>query len=281
MTKKRSFLLFAIFIILFSVLFVSSSFFKLQEVEIAFFNKNYTQSISLQDNSFFKSYSQLEPLKSLAKQDIGKSLFLIDKTKYYYKFENQNPYAKLLEVKSKYPNKLVFCVAERKPCYYISSNQHNFILDEEFKILSIEKQLKDENLIQLQCLNKVEQVIDFFDFFKVSSLAFMPGQFVSENNLLLQAIKNLKQIYLNTIVNFNNISSVFFEEDENAANLIIYTKEPYGATFKVKNILSNFDSKLEVLLLDFEKSIIQNEQIKICFGIYEIDDSLKVTWNNL
>jgi hypothetical protein len=43
----------------------------------------------------------------LAKEDVGKSLFLINKNKYFNKFESQNPYAKLFEVKTKYPNKLV------------------------------------------------------------------------------------------------------------------------------------------------------------------------------
>ena len=148
MAKKRSIIIFIVFIFLFFILFLSSSFFKLADIEISFYNSNF-QTIDIKDNEIFKSDSHLEKLKSLAKQDIGKSLFLINTNKYYYKFESENPYAKLLDIKSKYPNKLVFCVSERKPCYYIKSQSNYFILDQEFKILKIAEQIESKNLIKI------------------------------------------------------------------------------------------------------------------------------------
>lgn len=280
MTKKRSTLIFVVFLTLFFILFLSSSFFKLSEIEIKFFNSN-NQNIDIKENVFFKNSTQLEKLKSLGKQDIGKSLFLINTEKYFYKFESENPYAKLLDIKSKYPNKLVFCVSERKPFYYIKSQNTFFILDQEFKILQICEKLNNKDLIEIKILSYNSKNIDFFTFFNVSVSAFVEGQFLSENNLLLQSIKNFNNIFLKSIIKIDNLSSITFEEQIESINLIISTSGEYGASFKIDNILKNFDKKLSALLKEFESSLIQNDKLKICFGMYQVNENLKVSWNNL
>ena len=90
-------------------------------------------------------------------------------SKYYQKFEAQNPYAKLLSIKSKYPNKLVFYVSERQPCYVICSNNLSFILDKDYKIVEINNTTQN-NLIEILCLAD-DKKVNFFDFFKISENA--------------------------------------------------------------------------------------------------------------
>lgn len=280
MAKKRVRIIFGVFLIVFLIFFISSSFFKLSLVEIVFYDKDFKNEIDLKNNRVYTSNTKLEELKTLAVKDFGQSIFLINTQKYYKNFEAQNPYAKLLQVKSKYPNKLIFCVSERQPFFVVSSDVCEYILDEEFKIIEIRTE-KNQDLMEILCF-KDNKVVSYFEFFNISPYAFVEGQFLNENNLLLQAIKNLNKIFYKTTVNFNNIDSLTFSETKKGEpDLIIKTFNNYGASFKISNFIEKFDEKLLSVLLEFEKSLIQNEQIKICFGLYEINKDMKVVWNNL
>lgn len=280
MAKRRTIVIFLSFLIIFSFLFISSSFFKLKTVEICFFDYNNNQ-IDFRSNLFYTSQDKVDVLKEVAKQDYGTTLFLLDTNKYFNKFEYKNPYAKLLNVKQKYPNKIVFNVLERRPFYYISSNNVYFILDEDFKVLQLSQQ-KPKNLVQLCAITMFGQAVDFFDFFGVSSNAFVEGQFLTENNLVLSNLANLKELLEEAYLNTTNISQILIiESSDNDVCLKIQTCDIYGVAFQIINIFNNFQNKLNLVLKEFKNSISQNEKIKICYGCYYIDDNLTVSWNNL
>ncbi|MBQ3047796.1 MAG: hypothetical protein IJD48_02145 [Clostridia bacterium] len=279
MAKRRIFVVFFMFMILFCFLLATSSFFKIKSVEVCFFDKN-NNKIDIKTNLIYTSKAEIENLTEVAKLDFGTSIFLIKTDKYFEDFEFKNPCAKLLSVYRVYPNKLVFNVYERKPCYYILSNKNYYILDEEFKILKITDQAP-QKLIEICAMSYYGQEIDFFELFQILPSAFNEGQFLTENNLLLKSMVNTKNVLDQFELQSMDVVKLCIQDNYGIANIIFSTGPNYGVNFKIENVLNSYNKKLSLVLGEFQKALIDNEQLKLSFGEFFVDDSFNVVWNNL
>ena len=236
------------------------------------------------DNFVFNSEEKINSLIKSANFDYGQSMFLINKEDYQIRLENKNPYFKLINISSVFPNKIFVYAMERKETFCLQSENKMFLLDEDFKILNISNKPKNNKKQLIEILfNRNNLQTNFFDFFEISDFAFDPGQYAWENNLIFSSIKNLSMILnSNYSLTLKDISSILIKEQSSGTiNLYFNTKtESYGVKLLVKNVSQNFDKKLEKLVNAFN-TLIKNEKIKTTYGCLSIDDNLNCFWNNL
>lgn len=284
MKKKRLFLIVLVSILFVFVFLLGSPIFKLQNVEIKFFNDN-NQVIFIKDNLVFNNKQKINKIISSGKFDYGNSLFLINKENYVSRLDKNNPYLKLIKISSVFPNKIIVYARERKPVFYISNDNDYFLLDREFKILEItQNNEKTKNLIYISAYANNKQKT-FFEFFNISNYAYEESQYLYENNLIISSFKNIVET-INNFSNFNIFNNNIFEnliifEKSNYACLKILTKkECYGLTLEIENVLENFDRKLHKLLCAL-KTLYKQEKIKTTYGVLSINNSFNCFWNNL
>lgn len=283
MKKKRLFLIAVVSIIMVLAFMLGSPFFKLQNVEIKFINDK-NEVVLLEDNVVFNNSKKVNQVISSAKFDYGSSLFLINKQDYVSRLDKNNPYFKLVNISSVFPNKMVVYAKEREPVFYISNNEDYFLLDRDFKILEITNNVEKINNLILISAKERNLDVNFFEFFDVSSLAFEPSQYLYENNLIMEKIKNIVKVINNFdcfSLNQNIFKSLVIYEKDDFPNLILKTNEDvFGIKLEVENILENFDKKLHKLLCAF-KTLINQEKIKTTYGVLSINNFLNCFWNNL
>lgn len=283
MKKKRLFLIVLTSVILVLAFLIGSPFFKLQSVELKFVNDK-NEVVLLKDNFIFNTQQKVTKIISSGKFDYGSSLFLINKQNYFIRLDKNNPYLKLVNITSVFPNKMVVYAKERKPIFYITNNIEYFLIDSDFKILEItteKSKIKSLILLTAQENNKNST---FFDFFNISPLAFESGQYLYENNIIIEKIKKIVVI-IKSFNSFNTLNNVFesfiINENENFPNLTLQTKkQEFGIKLVIENVLENFDKKLNKLLSAF-KTLINKEKIKTTYGVLSINNSLNCYWNNL
>lgn len=284
MKKKRLFLIISISVLLVLAFMIGSPFFKLQSVEIKFINDK-NEVVLLKDNFVFNNQQKINKIISSANFDYGSSLFLINKQNYVSRLDKGNPYLKLVNISSVFPNKMIVYAKERKPIFYISNCENYFLLDSDFKILEVTNNLdKTSNLIYISASEKNREET-FFEFFNISNFALEPSQYLNENNIIIDNIKNIVKIINSfdcfNIYNQNPIEKIIIYENENFANISFKTNsEIYGIELKIENVLESFDKKLNKLLCAF-KTLINQEKIKTTYGVLSINNSFNCYWNNL
>lgn len=84
--------------------------------------------------------------------ELGKNIFHINK-KIYINSIKTNPYALNVEIKRKLPSTLLIKIQERVPKYYIQVGDSFYILDNESKLLEVNKELANNELIKLEGLD--------------------------------------------------------------------------------------------------------------------------------
>lgn len=188
------------FIVLLVVL--SSTIFCLKKVELNFMSN----TINLTDKN--------EDIISSAEFKYNQSIFFIDKSTYVKKLEENNPYLKVLNMETIFPNKLVINCVERNELFAIKSYENDefknyLILDDELKILNLDENYTNlyTNSILVTLTNEITQ----------TNLA---GQVLNSTyNELLKALANelyaynnnpllLKANFEEIIVNFENKSNI-------------------------------------------------------------------------
>ncbi|MBQ9793036.1 MAG: hypothetical protein IJW32_04795 [Clostridia bacterium] len=285
MKKSRLFAIIAVFVVVVFIFLLSSPFFTLTKVEIGFVDSNNKQ-VSLLKNQKINSQQKINNIIESANFEYGKSIFLLDKNKYTFCLENKNPYLKIVNVSTVFPNKLYYFAQERTPFYFFLVDNDCYVLDTEFKLLEIFDK-KDINTNNYVCFNffKYSQKIDFFNFFNLSKLALTEGDFLCENNLLFSSVKNIYPLLKNFFYDkevyciFEEINVI--EVSSGVINLELKThKNNYGVTLLVEDSLLNFEKKFNKILRAFTTLLVK-EPIKTTYGVLKINNSFNCFWNNL
>jgi len=292
MAKHRIFIVFSILFFMFIVLSFSSPIFCISQAMVVFVDANNKVNDASNDKvSFFNKTNIEKNAKLIIKEDIGKTIFDLNKEKYYKKFEFQNSYAKLLRVESKYPNTVVFYVSERKPVFVAQNIEENgiLILDSEFKI--VEKNNNNSDIETYKLINFFGVInnkkVSIFSFFEINFDAFTVGMNLKENNLAISAISNIATISkkINVLCQ-DDLANIFLElnfycDEKSLLNLNIMTNENcLGVKLSIENVLSNFDKKFEKLILALN-TLYKKDRIKTTYGELKINDALNCFWNKL
>ena len=125
MKNKRLIVILSVLAFLTVLIVINSTLFTLQGISMNWLTSKYM----LQD---IKDYEIAEDIK------LGQSIFLLNKDEIAKKLEKSNPYLRVIQLETKFPNKLVVHCAERESLYAIkiSSNEY-VVLDELGKVLTI------------------------------------------------------------------------------------------------------------------------------------------------
>ncbi len=139
------------------VVILSSTVFSLKSVEVKFLdgseNLSGTESDIVQSVDF--KYNE--------------SIFFSNKKRYTAELEKNNPYLRVVNIETKFPNKLVVNAVERKECFVIKLENNKYaITDEYLKVLKIVQvyQNNSSNAIEVKNSGLASQTVEVGDFFK-------------------------------------------------------------------------------------------------------------------
>ena len=127
MKNKRLAIFLGIFVFLALVVVLSSAVFALDNVTIVYHNS--TNILSGDDKIIIES----------AEFRYGENVFLSNKSKYIDNIESSNPYIKVLNIETVFPNKYIIHAVEREETYVFKPDNYYIITDESLKVLKKEK----------------------------------------------------------------------------------------------------------------------------------------------
>ncbi len=278
MRKRRLILMVTIMLVFVLLLTLSSAIFELKYIDICFFD-NKGNMLNITQNQIYNSKEKVNKIISSTNFEYGQSLFIMNSSEYTFSLENKNPYLKVINIESIFPNKLIINAQERKKLFYIQSLNEDFIFDSEFKLLEKGKSLDKTNLINFAFQNRNGGELSFFDFFEISSFALDAGQFLNENNKVFIKIDNCVKIiksYFEELLT-NTSKFIIEEEESNLLNLKINTCNILGITLEVKDIFNDFDKKLNKIMQSF-LTLYNTEKIKTTYGRIVIDKNCNCYW---
>lgn len=233
MTKKKVIALFSLLLVIASVIVIMTTF-TLKSVSIFFVSPTST----VFDSSQMIKCGEFE---------IGKSLFLQHKDINIAKIEKKTPYAKVLKIETKFPNKFVVHVKERDPLYALYNAVENsyVVLDEDFKVLSI---LDEEEYLDVFEVQPI--VINCSNYTIVYN--FGEGDFISlshANQVFGTLCTSLHSYDYDTLAMKNMLKDVSFNMLNNQLMISTY----YGTTILIDKIDFMFDAKIGVAFDGYEK----------------------------
>lgn len=229
-------------ILMFTVIFVvlSSSIFSFSEVGVDYLTTHIKTNLTT-----------TEALEG-ANLKTGKSIFFINKTYAKNNLEKQNPFIKIVNIETVFPNKLIFHVAERKELFAIKLNDKYLILDEDCKILQV-----CDNYV-----NNAENAILLENFITNNTKSQNVDDISSQNNesqyqegdFLLGAdtIKNLARILQEWKLSFAHLKAHIISISNLNNNLILNMR--CGLEIKVFNLKENLSNKLNLAFSVYEKA---------------------------
>lgn len=275
MKKRRLFIvliLSLIFVLMFSF---SSAIFELKYVDIVFLDRGKTLSTS--ETSSLKGKILEETVF-----DYGSSIFFVANNKYNEQIEHNEPKIKVLGAEKVFPNKLLIKVCKREPIFYFLANSKAYLLDSEFKILSIQPLQEFVDTVA-QKNDKIREITfkkgeieqDFFTFFSLNENILDCGQFLSQNNKVFSSIANFYKYSTLDSRFFDNVASFCFNFDEKIVNLEISTYS--GIKIEIDDILQKFDEKM-LKICNAYFTLQEKEPIKVTHGTLKIDTNKNVSW---
>lgn len=108
--------------------------FAVRKVEIDFKNQSTIFSGEAQEN-----------IANNSAIPIGASIFTLNKTYIKDQLEKDNPYLKVVNIESVFPNKIIIHCAEREETYAVKAGESKyFICDADFKVLNIQAHYRDD-----------------------------------------------------------------------------------------------------------------------------------------
>ena len=160
MKNKRLAIFLIIFVFFAVVVVLSSTIFSLKSVEVKFFSS--TDNLTGTETEIVKS----------GKFKYGENLFFSNKTSYVKKIEKANPYIRVLNIESIFPNKFVINAVERNECYVIKLLNNKYaVTDERMKVLNILDvyQNNTANAIEIKNSSLANQQVAVGDFFETDN----------------------------------------------------------------------------------------------------------------
>ena len=102
----------------------------------------------------------------------NENIFFSNKTNYVNNLEKNNPYLKVINLETKFPNKILINAVERNECFVIKlSNNKYAVVDEDMKVLKLLDVYNNTTSNGIAILNSElkEQLLTDGDFFDVSN----------------------------------------------------------------------------------------------------------------
>ena len=158
MKNKRLAICLSIFTSLVVLIILSSAIFALSKVELVFLSN--TDELTGLNNQIVTD----------ANFKKGQNVLFLNKNSYISKIEKNNPYIKIINIETIFPNRLVINAVERQETFAVKlSNNSYAIIDEEFKVLYIANNFVNSStnaisLSNLKSLNSSTSAGDILQF---------------------------------------------------------------------------------------------------------------------
>ena len=255
MTKKKLIALFSIvFVILFIVIMMTV--FTLQSVNVFFVAPTLEHSFEVKkiiDDGNFA---------------FGKSLFLQNKDDYIARIEKNNPYAKVVQIETKFPNRFVVYIEERQVLYSLHNEIENtyVLLDEDFKVLDI---VDEEAYWELELTPIAIECANYTIVYQFGEGDFL--QLSTANDVFHQISQSLQSYDYNILAMKSMIQSIQY----NMLNeqIRIETKRDYGIEMLIDGTSNLLDEKLGIAFDGFE-TLKQNHQTNVVVCVFEKDGQI-------
>lgn len=261
--KKRSQLIILsvlIFVVIFVVL--SSSIFSFSEMGVDYLTT--TINLNLSQEEIFNA----------SKLEFGKSIFFVDKSSAVKNVEKSNPYIKVVNIETVFPNKLIFHVAERQELFAVKYENKYLILDDEGKVLKIKDNFINtaENAILLDNydVNKTASQNDINTKSQIFH-EYKEGEFVVNKEGLISLAKTLKEwktSYVHLRAHIISISTI--GED-------LFINMRCGLTIKVFHSSVDLSNKINLAFSIYDKAedvenktLLEIRSVKNQNGNYEL-----------
>ena len=179
-----------------------------------------------------------------AKFNYGESVFFSSKNNYIKNIEKANPYIRVINIETIFPNKFVINAVERNECYVIKfssgKNKNKYaITDERMKVLNIvdNYQNNTSNGIFIEKSGLESQDVEVGDFFNVSNDYFV---------VLFKSFREWKISYLDVKAKVQSIELNYEKKDR----LLINMRS--GVQIILENSSSQMSEKMNLAFSIFE-----------------------------
>lgn len=196
MKNKRLAIFLIIFVFLAVFVVLSSTIFSLRKVEVRFMSS--TNVLTNTEEAMIES----------GQFRYGENMFLLSKRTYTSNLEKNNPYLKVVNLETIFPNKLIINAVERNECYVIKlSNNKYAVVDEEMKVLKILDVYQNTNSNAIQVFNSglAEQSVEAGDFFTLEDDYF---------KVLFDSFREWKISYADVKAKITSIELNYQKEDQ-------------------------------------------------------------------
>ena len=163
MKNKRLAIFLIIFVFLAVFVVLSSTIFSLRYVEVRFLS---TTNILLDKET---------EIVNSGKFRYGESVFLSTKSNYVNNMEKSNPYLRVVNIETIFPNKFVINCVERNECFVIKLSSNKYaVADEHMKVLKILNTYQNNTSNAIEVLNSElsTQTVTEGDFFAINDNYF-------------------------------------------------------------------------------------------------------------
>ena len=263
MKKRCELIILSVLIFIAVVVVLSSSIFSFSETNLDFLTT--TVNLNVNEEDIFKA----------SKLEYGKSIFSINKNQAQKNIEKQNPYIKVVNIETVFPNKIIFHVAERQELFAVKYLDKYLILDDEGKILQIKDSFINtaENAILLTDynINNTESQLEDNTKSQESNIVYEQGDFI-ENT---EGIKNVAKVLKEWKTSFVHLRAHVISISGIGEKLIL--KMRCGLTIKVFNSDEFLSDKINLAFSIYDKAedienktLLEIRNVKNINGQYEI-----------
>lgn len=168
------------------------------------------------------------------------SVLFSNKNKYIERLEKNNPYLKVINIETKFPNKFIIHAKERQELFAISYDEKYLICDEEFKVLNIvnEYENSQSNAILLDFDYEFEKDIKVGEFLKLKNSVMK--KFYSMNLLNNRNYNEITSI-------FKKISVFSYKNEKNKKNEVGIKFQTFNnRDVQINNIEFGLEYKLQL-----------------------------------
>lgn len=228
MKNKKLAIFLVIFVFLVVVVVLSSTVFSLQNVTLQFMSS--TNILTGAEADIVKS----------GKFRYGENVFFSTKSYYQKNMEKSNPYLKVINIETIFPNGFCIHAIERNECYCIKlSNNKYAVVDEELKVLKILDvfQNTSQNAMQIENTELSTQNLSEGDFF------------ATKNNF------------------FEQLFNCFREWDNSYANIRAKVKSVQQNYEKDGQLLVNMRSGVQIVIENSESQL--SDKLNLAFSFYD------------
>ena len=148
---------FSVFGIIVLLVILSSTLFSVKSISV-----NWQSTKSVLNSVLDEEIISTSNIKS------GTSVFLVSKTKAKNFLEKKYPYIKVLNIETKFPNKIIIHAVERNEVFAFQKDDEYFITDSDLKVLKVESgEYVSSNNNPIKVENTYDQDVQVGDFLKV------------------------------------------------------------------------------------------------------------------